>query len=246
MSSASTRSREVTVLAVLLAVAVVIIGMLLMRPPAAAPGAGATATAPSSGAPSTGTPATPGKVKDTARRQPGDPMALGRVDAPVVMVEYADYACPFCAKFAVETQPELVRRYVDRGVLRIEWHDLVIFGEKSQRAAQAARAAAQQGRFWQFHDALFRASPTSGHPDLTDDRLLGFAREAGVPDLPRYQRDLASGAVAEAVSAETQVAQQLGASSTPVFVINGTPVVGAQPLEAFVQVIDRAAAAAQR
>lgn len=236
MSSGSTRSREVTVLAVLLAVAVVIIGMLLMRPSATTP-------APSSGAPSAAA-STRGTVKDTARRLPGDPMALGRVDAPVVMVEYADYACPFCATFALETQPALVKKYVDAGVLRIEWHDLVIFGEKSQRAAQAARAAGAQGKFWEFHHALFAASPGSGHPDLTDDRLVGFATTAGVRDLPAFHKAMTSSAVEEAVGRESQVARQLGATSTPVFVINGTPVVGAQPAEVFTQVIDRAAAAA--
>ncbi|WP_286958511.1 DsbA family protein [Arsenicicoccus sp. UBA7492] len=245
----ATRSREVVVLSVLLVVAVVIIGMLLLRPPAqqAAAPAQPGATQQSGSRPATpSTPTTQGKVTDTARRIPGDPLALGKVDAPVVMIEYADYACPFCAKFAMETQPELVKKYVDAGVLRIEWHDLVIFGDKSQRAAQAARAAGAQGRFWQFHHALFAASPTSGHPDLTDDRLLGFARTAGVRDLAAFQKAMTSSAVEEAVGRETQVARQLGATSTPVFVINGTPVVGAQPAEVFTQVIDQAAAAAQQ
>lgn len=239
------RSREVTVLAVLLAVAVVIIGLLLMRQPSASsPTASPTsagATAGGGTAAAGGATGQQGKVRDTARRKEGDPLAIGKVDAPVVMVEYADYACPFCAKWALETQPALVQRYVDAGVLRIEWHDLVIFGDKSHKAALAARAAGQQGKFWEFHHALFAASPTSGHPDLTDATLRGFAQAAGVPDLDRWQRDLADPALAQAVRTETQTAQSLGASSTPVFIINGTPLVGAQPAEAFQQVIDQAA-----
>ncbi|WP_409484564.1 DsbA family protein [Arsenicicoccus dermatophilus] len=245
MSSSTTgrgRSREVTILAALLAVAVAIIGMLLMRPsgqPAAAP----TATPSSRGAGQPGAAPTQGKVKDTARRKEGDPLALGKIDAPVTMIEYADYACPFCAKWALQTQPALIKKYVDAGVLRIEWHDLVIFGDKSRRAAMAARAAGEQGKFWEYHHALFAASPTSGHPDLTDDKLLTFAKQAGVADLAKFSKDMESSTIDEAIGTETATAQQLGANSTPVFIVNGTPLVGAQPEEAFVQVIERAKAA---
>ncbi|MCH8611734.1 DsbA family protein [Arsenicicoccus dermatophilus] len=246
MSSSTTgrgRSREVTILAALLAVAVAIIGMLLMRPsgqPAAAP----TAATTSQGAGQPGAaPTTQGKVKDTARRKEGDPLAIGKIDAPVTMIEYADYACPFCAKWALQTQPALIKKYVDAGVLRIEWHDLVIFGDKSRRAAMAARAAGEQGKFWEYQHALFAASPTSGHPDLTDDKLLAFAKQAGVTDLARFTKDMESSKIDEAIGTETATAQQLGANSTPVFIINGTPLVGAQPEEAFVQVIERAKAA---
>lgn len=242
------RSREVTLLAVLLAVALVIIGMLLMRPsPQGTPGASGAGTqqtaTPQQGA--TQSPTAAQTVRDTARRQEGDPLALGRKDAPVTMIEYADYACPFCAKWALETQPQLVKKYVDAGVLRIEWHDLVIFGDKSRKAAMAARAAGEQGKFWEYHHALFAASPTSGHPDLTDAKLLDFATKAGVPDLVRFKKDWASSAIDEEIGTETATAQQLGATSTPVFIINGTPLVGAQPAEVFEQVIDQAAAKAK-
>ena len=75
-----------------------------------------------------------------ARRDFDDPMAVGRVDAPVVMVEYSDFQCPYCGRFARETKPELLRQYVERGVLRIEWRNFPIFGEESERAARAAWA----------------------------------------------------------------------------------------------------------
>lgn len=87
-----------------------------------------------------------GPVGDLSRRIDGDPLALGAVDAPVVMVAYSDYRCPFCAKFSRDTEPVLVEKYVDEGVLRIEWRDLPIFGEQSMSAARAGRAASPRPR----------------------------------------------------------------------------------------------------
>lgn len=79
-----------------------------------------------------------GPVGDMARRVDGDPLARGPVDAPVVLVVYSDYRCPFCAKFSHDTEPQLVDKYVEAGKLRIEWRDLPIFGEESMVAARPA------------------------------------------------------------------------------------------------------------
>src|SRR5665811_161418 len=88
---------------------------------------------------------------DTSRRIDGDPTALGDTDAPVVLVEYSDYRCPFCAVFARETLPVLIDEYVESGQVRIEWRDLTVFGQQSIEAAIAGRAAGAQGLFWEFN-----------------------------------------------------------------------------------------------
>src|SRR5699024_4476302 len=75
---------------------------------------------------------------DLARHEPNDPLANGDPDAPVTLVNYSDFRCPFCAKFATDIQPKL-QKYIDNGTMRVEWHDLPIFGEQSVRAAVAAR-----------------------------------------------------------------------------------------------------------
>ena len=80
------------------------------------------------------------------------PPTLGDEDAPVTMVEYSDFQCPYCGRFARETKPALLREQVEEGVLRIEWRNFPLFGEESERAALAAWAAGQQGKFWEFHD----------------------------------------------------------------------------------------------
>lgn len=179
-------------------------------------------------------------MEGIARFEEDDPLALGPVDAPVVMTVHSDYRCPFCAKFSREIEPELIEEYVEPGHLRIEWRDLPIFGEDSMVAARAARAAADQGRFWEFTHALYADAPASGHPEHTEDDLVGYAREAGVADLDRFRTDMAGTAFDEDIEADRAVSTALGATSTPTVFINGTGVVGARPAEVFKQVIDRA------
>ncbi|WGX97352.1 DsbA family protein [Nocardioides sp. L-11A] len=173
-----------------------------------------------------------------ARRLPGDPMAVGDPRAPVAIVEYADFRCPFCAKYARETLPRLVEKYVDAGLVRYEFRDLPMFGEDSENAALAGRAAGSQGRFWEFFDALYGAAPDSGHPPLPRQRLLELAEEAGVPDLGRFEREMDDPATRRAVEADLAEARELGLTSVPFFVIDDVALSGAQPWEVFEQVID--------
>lgn len=189
---------------------------------------------------STDSPAVTGHHSSLARLHPHDPLALGPVDAPVVLIIYSDYRCPFCAKFSRDTEPQLIERYVNAGKLRIEWRDLPIFGTQSVQAAKAGRAAAEQGRFWEFNRAVYRHAPDRGHAELTDKILLDRAREAEVPDLARFQTAVESDRLLPAVQQDIQEAVAIGAASTPVFLINDQPVVGAQPLDVFISVIEQA------
>lgn len=179
-----------------------------------------------------------GPLGDLSRRNAGDPMAIGDVDAPVVMVEFADYRCPFCAKFSDDIEPELIDRYVDSGQLRIEWRDMPIYGDESKLAASAARAAAEQGKFWEFNSTLYAAAPDNGHPEMNADKLRGFAEDAGVPDMEDFTEQMNSDKYDDAIQADMVQAQKLGIPATPAFSINGYPILGAQPLPKFTQKID--------
>lgn len=216
---------------------------------AAAPGM--TSAMPTGSAPSTSasvSPAVPidgakatkiGPFGDLAHRKPGDPLAQGSVDAPVVMVMFSDFRCPFCAEFSRTTEPVLVHKYVDTGILRIEWRDFPIFGAQSTAAAIAGRAAAAQGRFFQFSKSVYAVAPQTGHPDLTPADLVGFAHKAGVPDIAAFKAAMNSPAAAKAVTVDLNQASSLGVPSTPAFIINGYPLVGAQPLAEFTSLIDK-------
>ncbi|MEO7195724.1 MAG: thioredoxin domain-containing protein [Pseudonocardiaceae bacterium] len=86
-----------------------------------------------------------------AGRIAGDPLAMGSPTAPVVIVEWGDFQCPFCGAFARDTEPALLTQYVDAGKVRLEWRDFAYLGPESV----AARAAGRQGKFWAYHDALY-------------------------------------------------------------------------------------------
>ncbi|MER7077756.1 Protein-disulfide isomerase [Saccharopolyspora kobensis] len=177
-------------------------------------------------------------LKSLQRRQPDDPFALGRTDAPVVMIMYEDYRCPFCSKFTADIKPRLIERYVDTGVLRLEWRDFPIFGEESLEIAKAARAAAHQGRFWEFHNAAYARGNGGEKPSFPEETIQEVAREAGVPDLAKFNADRDDPAILQAIQTDATEGQALGVSSTPSFIINSQPVLGAQPLDQFVAVIE--------
>ncbi|KOG73342.1 DsbA family protein [Streptomyces varsoviensis] len=176
--------------------------------------------------------------KATARREDGDALALGKKDAPVVLVEYADYQCSYCGRFTRETQPELVKKYVDDGTLRIEFRNFPIFGKDSERAARASWAAGRQGKFWAFHDELY-AKLRKGDA-LAEDKLVDLARKSGVGDVDRFREDLKGSAATAAVKKDQNEGFSLGVQSTPSFVVGGRPIAGAQPMSAFEEAIDAA------
>ena len=143
---------------------------------------GPTPTVESTSAPSVTDPTTLTAMHAEVTRDPNDPRAKGDVNAPVVMVIYSDFACPFCTRFAREVEPQL-DDLVKNGTLRIEWRDLAQVTQTSPLAAQAGIAAGKQGKFWEFHDAVYGAADPQGHPEYTEDSLVDFAEKAGVPDL---------------------------------------------------------------
>ncbi|MEW2393571.1 thioredoxin domain-containing protein [Streptomyces venezuelae] len=183
------------------------------------------------------------ELEKLARRDAKDPLAQGRADAPVVMVEYADFKCGFCGKFARDTEPGLVKKYVEDGTLRIEWRNFPIFGADSERAARAAWAAGRQGRFWQFHEAAYAEG--SKEKGFGDGRLKELAKDAGVEDVDKFVTDAGSEAAKSAVRKDQEEAYGLGAAATPSFVINGQPISGAQPDQVFHQAIESAAKSAK-
>ncbi|MFG2876325.1 thioredoxin domain-containing protein [Streptomyces sp. NPDC048337] len=183
------------------------------------------------------------ELKALARREAGDKLALGRADAPVVLIEYSDFKCGYCGKFARDTEPELVKKYVDDGTLRIEWRNFPIFGAESEAAAKAAWAAGQQDRFARFHAAAYAEG--SKEKGFGEARLVELAEQAGVPDLERFKKDMAGEQAAAALRKDQDEGYRIGVSSTPSFLVNGQPIAGAQPTAAFAAAIAKAKAQAQ-
>ena len=146
------------------------------------------------------------------------------------MVVYSDFACPFCTRFAQEVEPELADLIQD-GTLRIEWRDLAQITETSPLAAQAGIAAGNQGKFWEFHDAVYAAADPQDHPEYTEDSLVEFARQAGVPDVERFRTDMNDAATVTAVNEATQHAHDIGIQGTPFLIVNEAVINGYRPAD---------------
>lgn len=181
-----------------------------------------------------------------ARRDTSDALAVGRADAPVVMIEYSDFQCPFCGQFARKTGPELLRSYVDKGILRIEWRNFPVFGEESEQAALVSWAAGQQKKFWKFHDVAYSKPRERNTGEFDAENLIAIAREAGISDIEQFQADMASDKARSAVQKDQEEGYSLGVTSTPAFLINGKPILGAQPTATFKEAVETAAKAAGR
>ncbi|HLS00638.1 MAG TPA: DsbA family protein [Beutenbergiaceae bacterium] len=173
---------------------------------------------------------------DVERHQEDDPLAVGEVEAPVTIVVFSDFQCPYCALWNDETLPAL-HDYVDQGDLRIEWRDIAVFGEDSQRAAQASYAAGMQGKYTEFASELFDGGQIRDSKHLGEDALVELASELGLQE-DQFTDDFHSDDVAEAVDENMQEALDLGVFTTPVFLVNGLPIAGAQPTQEFIETVE--------
>ena len=171
-------------------------------------------------------------------RESSDVRAAGPVDAPVALVVYSDYQCPFCAAWSNDILPTMMA-YAERGELRIEWRDVNQYGADSERAALAAYAAGLQGKFWEYHDQLFEGGGHLPPDQLTEAGLTDIAAAIGL-DTELFAADLSARGTKDAVRASEQAGQDLGVSGTPTFVLGGEPIVGAQPESVFVETFERA------
>jgi protein-disulfide isomerase len=191
-----------------------------------------------SSAPPSTRPATPPAAADHSR---ADERILGSAAAPVMIIEFTDLQCPYCARFARDTWPLLRERYVDTGKIRFATRDLPLpFHEFAVPAAVAARCAGQQGKFWEYREALFRDQSL-----LSQARYAALAEAFGL-DTVRFEACRAGRAVLDSVRADAALAASNGIASTPSFVIGrvvngqfeGEVMAGAKSFEVFQQRID--------
>lgn len=175
-------------------------------------------------------------MSDMERRDPEDQLAVGPEDAPVAIVIFTDFQCPFCATWHDQTLPTMMD-YVESGDLRIEWRDVNVFGEASERAARAAYAAALQDEFLNYHELLFPDGETLSESQLSQEALTALADQAGL-DTARFEEDMNSAEVAEQINANAEEGLAIGAYSTPTFIVAGKPIVGAQPTDVFATAVD--------
>lgn len=162
----------------------------------------------------------------------------GNANAPVTIIEYGDFQCPSCGAFARNTESELIRRYVDTGKAKLVWKNFAWIGGESKLAAQGAACAGDQRLFWEYHDHLYAHQRGENTGYLTAATLKSFASALGL-DRAAFDRCLDSGRYKPIIDQDNNEVRSLGFTGTPTFMINGTRVVGAQPIGVFAGVIDQ-------
>lgn len=161
---------------------------------------------------------------------------LGPEDAPVTMVEFSDYQCSFCGRFHGEVLDPLLAHYGD--LLRFVYREFpVIGGQSSAVIGAAAQCASFQGMYWEYVAPVWENMTGTRQP-ITDDDLLDYGTNIGL-DMEAFESCLADGAGFDNVVIDFEAGRAYNITGTPTFFINGTRLVGAQPVEAFMNAIDR-------
>ena len=180
----------------------------------------------------------------TAKVSSADNPTLGKADAPVVVVEFSDYQCPFCQRFSQNTLPALKADYIETGKVRYVFRDMPIASihPQAHKAAEAAHCAGEQGKYWEMHGRLFQNQRALNVP-----QLKVYAREMKL-DSTAFEACLDQGKYSSKVEKNVAEAGAAGISGTPTFVIGkmgsdgvveGSLIRGAQPIASFRQAIDR-------
>lgn len=158
-----------------------------------------------------------------------DDPSLGPADAPITIVEFSDFRCPYCGRFQLETLPDLLEAYP--GQIRFVYRDFPVVG--GELAAVAAECADEQGEFWAYHDALF--ADQQAYSSIEDYATL--ADDLGL-DSDDFSACLDAEDTLNEIINDYNDGREYGISGTPTFFVNGVRIVGAQPLDAFQLVID--------
>lgn len=185
-----------------------------------------------------------------------DDAIKGDEDAPVTIIEFSDFECPYCGAFYGSHEglisqfkqrdpswepayPKIIEEYVETGKVRYVMRDLPLnFHRYAQKASEAAECAGEQDKFWEMHDILFENQEA-----LEVNNLKAYAEEIGL-DTDEFNTCLDSGRMASEVRSDMMAGQRAGVRGTPTFFVNGITLRGAQSFQAFKEVIDRELAAA--
>lgn len=161
--------------------------------------------------------------------------AVGDENAPVTIVEFTDYQCPFCKRYFDDTYSTLISQYVDTGNARYVMRDLPLsFHPNAEPAAVAARCAGRSGKYLEMHDLLFETQDEWSSLSDATDKFIEYGNDLGV-DISSCMSDED---VIAAVRDDAALASTVGATGTPTFIINGEVLVGAQPTATFTNLID--------
>ncbi len=160
---------------------------------------------------------------------------LGDKNAPVTMIEWSDYECPFCARFYQQTLPQIKSEYIDTGKVKLVYRDFPLgFHQQAEPAALAANCAGEQGKYFEYHDKIFNAGGAAGKSSADYKK---WAQELSL-NVAKWEACLSDPAQKQEIQKDLADGSAVGVSGTPGFIINGKLISGAQPFSVFQQVIE--------
>ena len=180
----------------------------------------------------------PAQQPSATKVELGDAPVKGNANAPLTIVEFSDFECPFCGRFYTATLPSIDKDYIQTGKAKLAYkHFPLSFHPSAEPAAIASECAKEQGKFWEFHGKIF-----DNQQLLSKNPYSGWAKELGL-DVTKFDSCVSSAKYKQDVQSDFSEGSNLGVSGTPTFYIckgteNCREIVGAQPYSAFKQVID--------
>ena len=185
-----------------------------------------------------GNPAVSGKELELT----GDDVVLGDLEALVTLIEYSDFQCPFCGRFFSQSEPQIREEYVKTGQVKFVYRHFAFLGPESRAAANAVECAKDEGKFWQYHDELFKSEILDGQENngnLNQALFLKIADRLGL-NRSDFTSCLDNNKYAEKVESDYNVAQQVSVRATPTVFLNGRKLEGALPYNQFKAAIEQA------
>jgi len=152
-------------------------------------------------------------------RYMADFTSMGDPDAPVKVEEFSDYQCPYCKLFATDQEPKIVKDYVETGKVHFTYTPYSFLGQESVKSAEAAYCAADQGKFWEFHDLLFANQAGENRGTYTRTLFVSFAGDLKL-DKTTFQNCIDTGKYTQKVQDNLAYGQSKGVTGTPYFLVN--------------------------
>ncbi len=175
---------------------------------------------------------------DTTKGSP----VLGTQSAPVTIIEFGDYQCPFCQKWNLETKPLIEKNYIDSGKVKLIYMDFAFIGPDSIKAHAGSYCAEEQGLYWQYHDFMYKNQGHENDGWAKAENIKSLASKLEGLDSDAFSKCLDSGKYEDRVKENKNIAMRNGATSTPTFIVigqgEGTQLTGAQPYSVFQALLD--------
>lgn len=180
---------------------------------------------------------------DTTKGSP----VLGSQSAPITIIEFGDYQCPFCQKWNLETKPLVEKNYIDAGKAKLIYMDFAFLGPDSIKAHAGSYCADEQGLYWKYHDFVYANQGHENDGWAKAENIKSLASKIEGLDADAFAKCMDSGKYESRVNENKNIGARTGVSSTPTFIViahgQGTQISGAQPYSAFQALLDEKLAA---